>query len=65
LLWREQEDFEGKMRYTGNDAMIIGKNRNGPSFEIAVTYEAKTMVWRELDHGIAVSRDGKAMAAQA
>lgn len=63
LVWREQIlDAEGRREFTGNDAMIIGKNRNGPCFEIAVRYDAEVMVWREAEQNYS-GRDGKAMAA--
>jgi replicative DNA helicase len=63
LLWREQKrDDEGRLFYTGNDAVIIGKNRNGPCFEVAVKYEPQIMVWCEIDPDNEAT-DGKALAA--
>lgn len=64
LAWREQVRSEGgdRLIYTGNDSLIIGKNRNGPCFEIAVTFDGEVMVWRENN---AEQHDGKAQAANA
>jgi replicative DNA helicase len=66
LLWREQirEDNGDRLIYTGNDSMIIGKNRNGPCFEIAVRYDGEVMVWREKDADRDLY-DGKMEAARA
>lgn len=48
LLWRERdEDLKQNGGFTGNDAMIIGKNRSGPVLEIAARYHEELMYWKE------------------
>jgi len=52
LLWRERKESDGgKWEYTGQDVMIIGKNRNGPETELPVTFDAVFMHWKERDTG--------------
>lgn len=53
LLWRAMEKQNNKFTYTGEDSLIIGKNRNGPTMEIPVYYEGALMHWRERETEVA------------
>jgi replicative DNA helicase len=63
LLWREYKRIEEILTATGNDVMIIGKNRNGPTVEIAVEYHPRLMIWSERGNEQAAGSDGKAAAS--
>lgn len=63
LLWREKDDdLAENGGYTGNDAIILGKNRSGPTLEIAARYDGPLMAWQERS-SYAPPIDTKEMAA--
>jgi len=65
FLWRDwQEDAARKIISTGNDAFILGKNRNGPVTEIPATFDAPFMEWRSRGNAV-LPEDHKAAGAGA
>jgi replicative DNA helicase len=53
LLYREfLVDDHDQAKPTGNDALILGKNRNGPTLEIAAEYDGPLMHWKEKQSAI-------------
>lgn len=47
MLWREMVEEDNRIRSTGNDAVLLRKNRNGPLLEIAAHFNGELMYWEE------------------
>lgn len=65
FLWIEQVvNDSGIKEFTGNDALLLRKNRNGPTGEIPAHYDSKIMKWGEPRGESYLYQDGKGASGE-